>query len=184
MTRCPWPSFHAPPPLLKFYVEPRNKGHFFVAVIALGMKHCIVIVLDTLFEHTPWPGALDLHFTLHWLCRIFMSSLEKKVHFSAAAMAVSMKPCIVVVLDTPTMTFFFCLTYISHCCYFTKCRCDIDLRGVLVLVLSAHSFASKMTTSSFWIIGREKLFFHESMCWAQESITWLLLAKQTRYWPS
>ena len=26
----------------------------------------------------------------------------------------------------------FCLTYIACCSYFTKCRCDIDLRGVLV----------------------------------------------------
>ena len=28
----------------------------------------------------------------------------------------------------------FCLTYIACCSYFTKCRCDIDLRGVLVYI--------------------------------------------------
>ena len=28
----------------------------------------------------------------------------------------------------------FCLTYIACCSYFTKCRCDIDLRGVLGLL--------------------------------------------------
>ena len=30
------------------------------------MKPCIVIVLDTLFKQSPWPGALGLDFTLHW----------------------------------------------------------------------------------------------------------------------
>ena len=34
-------------------------------------------------------------------------------------------------LQTGTMTLF-CLTYIACCSYFTKCRWDIDLRGVLV----------------------------------------------------
>ena len=47
-----------------------------VAVIAGSMKPCIVITLDTLFKQAPWPGALDLHFTLHWLCQNFASSLE------------------------------------------------------------------------------------------------------------
>ena len=84
MTRCPWPTFHAPPTLSKFYVKSRNKVHFSAAVMAVSMKPCIVVVLDTL-KHTPWPV--------------------------------------------------FCLTYIARCSYFTKCRCNIDLRGVLVYAL-------------------------------------------------
>ena len=56
---------------------------FSAAVIAGSMKSCIVIVLDTLFKHAPWPSALDLHFTLHWLCQNFVSSLENlsRVYF-------------------------------------------------------------------------------------------------------
>ena len=86
LTQCPWPWFHAPLTLSKFCVESRkftlsleiisNKVNFFAAVLAVRMKPCIVIVLDTLFKKAPWPGALDLDFTLHWLCQNFASSLE------------------------------------------------------------------------------------------------------------
>ena len=78
MTWCPWPTFHAPPTLSKFYVKSRNKVHFsatVTAVIAGSMKPCIVIVL---INHTIWHGALNLHFMLHRLCQNFMLSLEIK----------------------------------------------------------------------------------------------------------
>ena len=41
-------------------------------------------------------GAIDLHFKLHCLGKVFMSNLE---FLSAALIAVSVKPCIVIVLD-------------------------------------------------------------------------------------
>ena len=53
MTWCPLPTFHAPLTSSNFYVEPRNKVHFSEAVIAGSMKPRLVIMLDTLFEHTP-----------------------------------------------------------------------------------------------------------------------------------
>ena len=52
------------------------QGAYSIAVIAGSMKPCIVITLDTLFKQAPWPSALDLDFTLHWLCQNFASSLE------------------------------------------------------------------------------------------------------------
>ena len=52
------------------------QGAYSVAVIAGSMKPCIVTTLDTLFKQAPWPSALDLDFTLHWLCQNFASSLE------------------------------------------------------------------------------------------------------------
>ena len=39
--------------------ESKNKDHFSAAVVALRMKPCIVIVLDTLFKQAPLPCALD-----------------------------------------------------------------------------------------------------------------------------
>ena len=52
------------------------QGAYSVAVIAGSMKPCIVITLDTHFKKAPWPSALDLDFTLHWLCKKFVLSLE------------------------------------------------------------------------------------------------------------
>ena len=112
----------------------------------------MVIFIDTLYNHPPWPGALDLHFMLHRLWQKKILSLEikcislqqwylgvwyldyllplihsttthhdlvpvtdiscstdfvkiyvesrNKVQFSAAVIAGSMKPCIVIILDT------------------------------------------------------------------------------------
>ena len=37
----------------KIYVESRNKVHFSAAVVAVKMKPCIVIVLDTPFKQAP-----------------------------------------------------------------------------------------------------------------------------------
>ena len=135
MTWCPWPTFHALLTLSKFYVEPRNKVHFSVAVIAGNFEtlHSIC-AWHSLWAHTmtrcPWP---TFHAPLP-LSNFYVES-RNKMHFSAAAMAVSMKPCIVVVFDTlfkHTSLPIFRLTYIARCSYFTKCRCDICLRGVLV----------------------------------------------------
>ena len=78
LTWCPWLTFHAPLTLSKFYFKSRNKVHFSAALIAGSTKPCIVILLDTLNNHAPWPGALDRHFTLHRLCKNFTSSLEIK----------------------------------------------------------------------------------------------------------
>ena len=60
MTWYPAPTFHTQPTLSKFYIESRNKVHFFAAVVAVRIPY-IVIVLDTFFEQA-LPGALDLHF--------------------------------------------------------------------------------------------------------------------------
>ena len=100
MTWCPWPSFHAPSTVSKFYVVSRKKVHFSAAVIAWSMKPCIVIVLDTLNTNTLWPGAIDLHFMLHWLCQNFMLSQKIKYISLQQWIAGSMKPCIVIVFDT------------------------------------------------------------------------------------
>ena len=37
----------------KIYVESRNEVNFSAAVVAVKMKPCIVITLDTLFEQAP-----------------------------------------------------------------------------------------------------------------------------------
>ena len=78
MTWCPWPSFPTPVTLSKFDIKSRDdhEVHFSAAAIAVSMKFCIVIVNDTLFKHTSWHGALDLHFTLHWLCQNFALSQD------------------------------------------------------------------------------------------------------------
>ena len=78
MTWCPWPTFHAPLTLSKFYVKSRNKVHFSAAVISGSILPCIVIIFDSLNNHALWPGALDLHCMLHWLCPNCMSSLKIK----------------------------------------------------------------------------------------------------------
>ena len=78
MTRCPWPRFRAPVTLSWFHVESSIKVRFSVAVIAVGVKPCIVIILDIFFKHDLWPGALDLNLTLKWLCYDFRSSLALK----------------------------------------------------------------------------------------------------------
>ena len=47
------PSVHNLRRVKKIYVESGNKLHFFAAVVAVRMKPCIVIVLDTLFKQAP-----------------------------------------------------------------------------------------------------------------------------------
>ena len=85
----------------KIYVESRNKVHFSAAVVAVKMKPCIVIVLDTLFKQAPSPGALDLHlFHAPLTLSNFCVKSGNKVHFSATVVVVGMKACIVIVLDT------------------------------------------------------------------------------------
>ena len=84
MTWYHLPTFHAPPTLSKFYVESRNKVletnkvHFSAAVI--GGSICIAIALD------PFHAPLTLS-------KFYVKS-RIKVHISAAAMPVGMKPCI------------------------------------------------------------------------------------------
>ena len=82
-----------------------------------------------------------------WLCPFL----------SAAAMALSMKPCIVVVLDT--LFKHTPLTYIARCIYITKCRCDIDLRGVLVSIWCGIYGASKISLAcEFYVPNYMYLF--------------------------
>ena len=50
--------------------------NFSVPMIARIMKPCIIIVLDLLYKHAPWPCTLDLHFTLLWLCQILSCEVE------------------------------------------------------------------------------------------------------------
>ena len=40
----------------------------------------------------------------------------------------------------------FCLTYIACCSYFAKCRCDVDLRGVLVQIRGGNDKVSASTS--------------------------------------
>ena len=114
---------------VKIYVESRNKVHFSAALIAGSMKPCIVIVLDTLNHHRPWCPWPTFHAPLS-LSKFYVKS-RIKVHSSAAAMAEDETLHRLVFKHTPWPIF--CLTYIACCSYFTKCRCDIDLCGVLVL---------------------------------------------------
>ena len=103
MTRCPWSRFRARVTLSWFYVESSIKVCFSEAVITASVKPCIVNVLDILFKHALWPGALDLDFTLLWCCHDFTWSLafyvesSSKVRFSVAMIAASVKLCIVIV---------------------------------------------------------------------------------------
>ena len=83
----------------KIYVESRNKVHFSAAVVAVKIKPCIVIVLDTLFKQAPSPGALASFHAPLTLSNFCVES-RNKVHFSATVVAVGMKACIVIVLDT------------------------------------------------------------------------------------
>ena len=89
----------------KFYVESRSKVHFSAVVIAVSIKHCTVIVFDTLFKHAHGPMPLtnisrsidSVSFFVE--TRKFYVESRTKVHFSAAVIALSMKHGIVIVLD-------------------------------------------------------------------------------------
>ena len=88
--------------LLWFYIESSIKVHFSEVLIAVNVKPCIVIVLDILFKHALWPGALHLDFMLEWLCCDFTSSYIEssiKVCFSEEVIAASVKPSLVIFLD-------------------------------------------------------------------------------------
>ena len=80
MTRYPWPTFHAPLTLSEVNVTTSSnyiKVCFSVLMVARMTKPCIVIVLNLLSKHTPWPGTLDLHVALHLLCQIFYFTSSK-----------------------------------------------------------------------------------------------------------
>ena len=64
LTLCPWPIFHGQLTLKIF----TSKFGFSTSEIAACLKPCIVIVLDMPFKHAPWPSALELYFTVYWLC--------------------------------------------------------------------------------------------------------------------
>ena len=64
--------------------------HFSEAVIVVIVKAYIVIVLDILFKHALWTGALDLDFMQEWLCFDFMSSLDI-IYICLALKCVSVK---------------------------------------------------------------------------------------------
>ena len=126
MTWCLWPRFCAPVTLSWFYLEFSIKVGFSAAVITASVKPCIVIVLDILFKHTLWPGALDLDFALQWLCQFYIKS-SIKVHFPVAMIAASVKPL------CPLVTKFYLLLYMLCSCDFAQCRCDINLCGIIVI---------------------------------------------------
>ena len=87
--------------MVKVYVESRIKVQFSVAVIVVSMKPCIVIVLDTLFSTHHDPVPLTYISYSNRFVKILRVKSRIEVHLSAAAViAVSMKPCIIVVLDT------------------------------------------------------------------------------------
>ena len=102
------------PPFVRLstiYVESSINVYFSEAVIAGSVKPCVTIVLDILFKHALWTGALDLDFVLEWLCHDFMSSIihvesyiihfesSIKVYFSEAVIAVSVQSHKVIILD-------------------------------------------------------------------------------------
>ena len=82
MNRCPWPRFRARVTLSWFYVESSIihvessiKVYLYEAVIAVGVKPSIIIVLDMHFKQALWPDTLDLDFVLEWLWHDFTFSL-------------------------------------------------------------------------------------------------------------
>ena len=92
MTWCPWHRYCTPVTLLWFYIDSSIKKCFCEGVTAASVKPCIVV--DILFKHTLWPGALDSYIALQWLCHDFtLSSIW--VHFSVPVIAVCVKPSVV-----------------------------------------------------------------------------------------
>ena len=108
---APWPCTHDEHSallwlckILRRDVEQNTKVCFSVLMVTRMMKPCIVIILDLLSMHTPWPSTFDLHFTLHWLCPNFSSwrqvkYMYKSVFLSVLMAARMMKPYIVIVLE-------------------------------------------------------------------------------------
>ena len=172
LTRCPWPSFHAPLTLSKFCVESRKFTSsleikfisFPAAVVAVRMKPCIVFVLYTHFKEAPWPGALDLQCCreMYLISRLnvnfdsesvgqgnwFMISVWRvcqgqllcklsypQLPFSAAVVAVRMKPCIVIALDTPFRqapwpSFHTPLTFSKFCVESRKLMSSLEIKFI------------------------------------------------------
>ena len=62
--------------LSTIYIESSIKVNFFEALIAGSVKPCVIIVLNILFKHALWTGALDLDFVLERHCHEFTSSIE------------------------------------------------------------------------------------------------------------
>ena len=92
--------------------------------------------------HTLWAHTMTrcswLLFMLHWPCPNFTSRLEIKCISLCSSNGCEYETlhsgCLLDTLFKHTPWPFFCLTYIACCSYFTKCRCDIDLSGVLVRI--------------------------------------------------
>ena len=72
---------------------------FLIGVITLIVKPCVVIVLDIIYKQALGSSALDLDFTLQWLCHDFTSSPAFKYIFSEVVIAVSVRLCTVIILD-------------------------------------------------------------------------------------
>ena len=104
ITQCPWPRFRTRMAflilrqILALFKSSLALKCFSEAVIAASVKPCIVIVLDTLEARTitqcPWP-SFHAPVALPWF--YVESSIE--VCFSEAVIALSVRPCIVIVLD-------------------------------------------------------------------------------------
>ena len=63
LTQWPWPIFCAPLTLTQFTLT----FQIFSIIRRTTTKPCIVLLLDVLTWHIPWPGDLDLYFALQWL---------------------------------------------------------------------------------------------------------------------
>ena len=76
--------------------------NFSAAVVAASMKPCIVIVIDT--NHEPMPLTYISRFTdfvkFNVESRKFYVESRNKMDISAAMIPGSIKPCIVIALDT------------------------------------------------------------------------------------
>ena len=111
-----------------------------------------------------------LPFMLHWLCPNFTSRLEIKCISLCSSNGCEYETlhsgCLLDTLFKHTPWPFFCLTYIARCSYFTKCRCDIDLRGVLVLQCVSNNLCLKFN----------KILTNDVVKFEQPALEWL------KYW--
>ena len=138
ITWCPWPRYCATVTLSWFNIDPGIKVCFCEAVIAASVKPCIVIVLDRLFKHTLWPGALDLDIELEWLLSRFYIKSSIKVCFSVAVTAVMVKPSIV---QAPTEP------------------CGLDLDFALIMKTCLFKYIENFTTKKGKFKKKILIFF-------------------------
>ena len=128
-------------------------------MIPLSVRPCKVTVHNIPFKHVLWPGALDLHFMLQWLCHNFTSALALKSVFQTlhAAVVVSLQ----LWLFLCSCDCFSAAMVVSLQLWLFLCSCHT---GVVSLQLS-HSgcFPAAVVAESVWpsvIFGLNIIFQH------------------------